>query len=356
MPLYMDIHTVDSAEFSAEDVVKAHMEDLAIQDQFGVKQLKYWVDEQAKTIFCLMDGPNKEACNQVHLQSHGNTACNIIEVADNEYNLFMGVGKDINDLAQTNSGELDTGYRTILLANIVCLSQSTNTFFKQAQELIMKHDGVIIREPDSQIMASFVYAENAIKCAVSIKNLLKTEKGTFEFNLAVVSGKPVDEKGEAFFEETKSKVNSLCSLGLNKKMYLDRETTLLSEKELLDQKDKHNNFTLIAKEDFGFSLNLSEVINDNFIKSDFNSERLFKLLGLSKSKASRMIKSLTGMAPNKLIQESRLQIALNNMVESSKTIAEIAYESGFNSPTYFTRTFKKRFGIAPTDFSRHQTH
>jgi len=68
MPLYMDIHTVDSDELSAEDVVKAHMEDLAIEDKFGVKQLKYWVNEQGKTIFCLMEGPSKEACNQVHLE------------------------------------------------------------------------------------------------------------------------------------------------------------------------------------------------------------------------------------------------------------------------------------------------
>ena len=99
MPLYMDIHVVDSDEFSAEDVVKAHMEDLAIQDRYGVRQLKYWVNEDAKTIFCLMQGPDKESCNLVHLKSHGNTACNIIEVSDNEYNLFMGQGTDVNDLA-----------------------------------------------------------------------------------------------------------------------------------------------------------------------------------------------------------------------------------------------------------------
>jgi len=38
------------------------------------------------------------------------------------------------------------------------------------------------------------------------------------------------------------------------------------------------------------------------------------------------------------------------MSQSKKTIAEIAYQSGFNSPTYFTRVFKKRFGISPTEF------
>ena len=89
MPLYMDIHTVGAEPFSIEDVVKAHMEDLAIQEKFGVTQIKYWVNEETQTIFCLMRGPDKESCHLVHKESHGNTACNIIEVSDNEYNLYI---------------------------------------------------------------------------------------------------------------------------------------------------------------------------------------------------------------------------------------------------------------------------
>ena len=54
MPLYMDIHTVDSDEFSAEDVVKAHMEDLAIQDKFGVKQLKYFPNGHVKKEYAVI--------------------------------------------------------------------------------------------------------------------------------------------------------------------------------------------------------------------------------------------------------------------------------------------------------------
>jgi AraC-like DNA-binding protein len=53
-----------------------------------------------------------------------------------------------------------------------------------------------------------------------------------------------------------------------------------------------------------------------------------------------------------LIQESRLHKALNTIMQGSMTIAEIAYEVGFNSPTYFTRAFKKRFGITPTEFAK----
>ena len=142
MPLYMDIHTVDSDDFSVEDVVKAHMEDLAIQERFGVIQIKYWVNVDAKTLFCLMEGPNKEACNEVHKESHGNTACNIIEVSDDEFNLFLGEGKNVNDLAHTNSGEIDTGYRTILLLSIADLTGKYGHYVNEINRIIDQHTKV----------------------------------------------------------------------------------------------------------------------------------------------------------------------------------------------------------------------
>ena len=65
------------------------------------------------------------------------------------------------------------------------------------------------------------------------------------------------------------------------------------------------------------------------------------LFGLSKSQAYRKIKSVTGIAPNQLIQELRLRKSLKSLKKNDKTIAEIAFDLGFNSPTYFARVFKK---------------
>ena len=221
MPLYMDIHTVDSDDFSAEDVVKAHMKDLAIQDKFGVTQLKYWVNEHAKTIFCLMEGPNKDACNQVHLQSHGNTACNIIEVADDEYQLFMGRGTDVNDLATTESGALDPGYRTLLLVNAVAFDKRNASYQQKIIQTVRTHNGVIVRDPSHEVLATFTFANEALACANEINNELFQQSERYRFNISLVSGRPVDEDGETFFEQTKLKVQSLASLGLNQQLYLD---------------------------------------------------------------------------------------------------------------------------------------
>lgn len=70
MPLYMDTHNLDDA-VAAADVAKAHQADLATQDRYGVRYLRYWVDEEAGKIFCLVDAPDSEAANRVHREAHG---------------------------------------------------------------------------------------------------------------------------------------------------------------------------------------------------------------------------------------------------------------------------------------------
>jgi AraC-like DNA-binding protein len=352
MPLYMDIHTVDSDTFTVEDVVKAHMEDLAIQERFGVIQIKYWVNVEDKTLFCLMEGPTKEACNEVHKESHGNTACNIIEVSDDEYNLFLGVGKSVNDLAHTISGELDTGYRTILLISLVDFTGKYGHYINEIQRLIEQHKGVPILQPDDDIMVSFIYASNAILCALAIGKLLKSIPDNIEFNLTLVSGRPVDEQGNNLFEETKKKVQYLCALGIKKTMYIDSETKTLSNKERISSKIRKDDFKVVQNEDFIFLFQLFDILNKDLHHPDFNSAILSAHLGLSKSQAYRKIKSLTGIAPNQLIQEIRLRQSLKRLKQNSTTIAEIAYDLGFNSPTYFARVFRKRFGITPTYFTK----
>src|SRR5439155_24937146 len=79
MPLYMDIHEIPGG-VSAEDVAKAHAEDVKIEDKYGVHYHKYWVNEKAGKIFCLCHAPNAEAAIQVHRQAHGMFADKLIEI------------------------------------------------------------------------------------------------------------------------------------------------------------------------------------------------------------------------------------------------------------------------------------
>lgn len=79
MPLFMDVHHIDGG-VSPDDVAGAHDKDLEIQDRYGVKYLRYWVDPNAGKIFCLVEADNADDARAVHSEAHGLTADEIYEV------------------------------------------------------------------------------------------------------------------------------------------------------------------------------------------------------------------------------------------------------------------------------------
>ena len=81
MPLYMDVHTLEGG-VSATDVAGAHQKDVEVQANHGVNYLRYWVDEGAGKIFCLVEAPNPEAAHSVHREAHGLVAGEIYQVSE----------------------------------------------------------------------------------------------------------------------------------------------------------------------------------------------------------------------------------------------------------------------------------
>jgi hypothetical protein len=81
MALFMDTHTIEGG-VSASDVAAAHQADLATQGQHGVDYLRYWVDEAAGKIFCLVEAPDADAAHTVHREAHGLVADEIFRVSE----------------------------------------------------------------------------------------------------------------------------------------------------------------------------------------------------------------------------------------------------------------------------------
>lgn len=83
MPLFLDVHTMEG-RVSAADVAGAHQADLEKQGAHGVNYVRYWVDEEAGKIFCLVEAPDAEAANTVHREAHGLVAQEIYLVSEGE--------------------------------------------------------------------------------------------------------------------------------------------------------------------------------------------------------------------------------------------------------------------------------
>ena len=81
MPLFMDVHE-NLPGATAMDVAAAHDKDVAIQDQYGVSYLRYWVDETNGKVFCLVDAPDADAAAAVHKEAHGLLADHLYPVVE----------------------------------------------------------------------------------------------------------------------------------------------------------------------------------------------------------------------------------------------------------------------------------
>lgn len=215
MPLYMDLHK-GVQHVSRDEMNQLHQCDLNVQDKFGVKIHKFWINEEAGTIFCLIEAPTKEACHNVHVQAHGMTACEIIEVQPSDVVLFMGEGKsdDIGVAVHTN-GEYDSSVRTFLFTDIVGSTDLTQTFGEdKAMVFLRKHNEIVrnhlnlnngkeVKHTGDGIMACFISASKAVNCAKDIQqNLKRFRDNNSEFPLHVRiglnTGEPVTE-GNDFF-------------------------------------------------------------------------------------------------------------------------------------------------------------
>ena len=81
MALFMDVHTIEGGVV-ASDVAAAHEADLETQTRFGVQYLRYWVDEDAGKIFCLVDAASASDAVTVHREAHGLVADEIYAVSE----------------------------------------------------------------------------------------------------------------------------------------------------------------------------------------------------------------------------------------------------------------------------------
>jgi len=229
MPLYMDIHDVTGA--SAQEVADAHRADLEVQQKYGVDYLKYWFNESRGKVFCLVHAPSPEAATKVHHEAHGLLPEKIIEIEPEVAEGFLG-GGDVHPsgavLVRGGAGdERDPGIRTVLFTDIVGSTTLTQRLGDDAAMVLLRDHDRIVREALSAsggreikhtgdgIMASFVSAAAAVRCAARIqKSLSERERTPAELPLQVrigaAAGEPV-EHHQDLFGATVQLAARLCS-------------------------------------------------------------------------------------------------------------------------------------------------
>ena len=218
MPLYMDIHNLDDGT-TAEDVAKAHAKDMEVQQKYGVKYGKYWVNESGKKVFCLAHAPNAEAAEQVHREAHGMLPEKIIEVQAELAEGFLG-GMETNAAGAVvfpgaGADARDPGIRTVLFTDVVNSTTLTQSLGDEAALAILGvHDTIVrdalsasggreIKHTGDGIMASFVSPAGAVRCAIQIqreldKHTQANPEHPLKVRVGAAAGEPVEQHNDLF--------------------------------------------------------------------------------------------------------------------------------------------------------------
>lgn len=363
MPLYMDFHIF--SEITIDQVKQAHIADQSVQDKYNVKYHQFWVNEEAGTVFCLMEGPDKASCEAVHREAHGNIACAMVEVERGYYQLFMENNQQLDHgLVTYSNGTPDNGYRFVLLVDVIGKTAVSNSSDYKAILMPGKPKHAVTKSIEQwkgrpfkhigidSIIAVFQDAENALQCALTIRETFDREnkmnrdsQWDIDYSIALSGGQPVTEN-KAFFEETIKAAERLNLMAENGELWVTSLIKKMSDWDSIiqDQPD----IKVVNDQEEKFIASIFDITETNMANNAFSVEHLSREIGISRPQLYRKMVALTGQSPNAFIRGIRMNKALGLLRNNQYNIAQIAYEVGFNNPSYFSKCFQEKFGISPS--------
>jgi class 3 adenylate cyclase len=222
MPMYIDRH--DAPGVSPQALADAHTADVGVEEKHGVKYHTYWFDEDNGAIFCLAEGPSKDAVEAVHRESHGLLASTIIELDPNApLNSFFGsiphhpVGTAYSEKAM----------RAILFTDVCGSVAQTHQLGDDGHMLLLRehneivrselvaHDGREVKHTGDGIMASFTSIVEAVDFAVAVQRRIdgRNENAAvpFQLSIGISAGEPVTDDHDDLFGAAVQLAARLCA-------------------------------------------------------------------------------------------------------------------------------------------------
>lgn len=280
--------------------------------------------EKNEALEILQEGAVLDAGQETLHQWTENTG--VEESADKEMVLVIDDNQDVRD------------YVKMLLQDKYVVVEAVNGLegVKQAMKYV----------PDVVVCDVMMPVMDGIACCKRLKSELQTS----HIPVLMLTAYAMDEQRIQGYD---SGADAYLTKPFNAKLLMTRIRNLIDNRKRL--KSLAEDVTGGGKQslgevDKGFVEKLKTLIDEKMGDSELRVEDLGAELGLGRVQLYRKTKSLTGYAPNELLRIARLRKAASLLASSEKTVAEITYEVGFSSPSYFTKCYKDYFGESPSEF------
>jgi len=103
--------------------------------------------------------------------------------------------------------------------------------------------------------------------------------------------------------------------------------------------------------DENFLIKALQAVEENMSNTGFGTDEFCMAVNMSRANVHRKLKALTDQSTTEFIRTIRLKRAAQLLLQKSGSVSEIAYETGFNNLSYFTRCFKEVHGALPSEYA-----
>lgn len=360
MPIFMDVHNVPGV--TPVQVAEAHLQDVKVQDNFFCKTMTYWLDEDKGCVFCLIEAPDKESVRQLHESAHGLIPSEIIPVSTEVVKAFLGRIHDPDGAIshpQTNLKVFsDAAFRILLLTRTLDTRLLQNTYGRERTQVMLLLYSTLVREEarknggnevycrEDGFVISFPDHARAIDCAIAIRKKLKDIAALTGLRISLHGGLPVN-KDEALFGSTIRFAQFLCNVSKAGEIIMSAVVRNLFKDNDWNLVIGPDNVRWLTASDEAFLQALADTLDAHWQNPDFDVPDFCRLMSLSKSQLYRKSMAMTDFSPNMLLREYRLLRSLELLRDERHNVSETTFDTGFSSPSYFTKCFQKRFGIQP---------
>jgi class 3 adenylate cyclase len=215
VPLFLDIHR-NLKGATPESIREGHIADLEAQEAYGATYLKYWYDEKRGTVSCLVEAPNRAACDAVHRKALGYVADEIINVESDLIAAFLGEGsEDDVGAAIGSAGEPLSAFRTIMFTDIVGstslgerlgdteLHRLLTIHDRLTGEQIDRHHGRRVKHTGDGVLASFSDVSAAVTCAQNVQRAFASHREAnaddpLHIRIGMSAGEPISQSDDIF--------------------------------------------------------------------------------------------------------------------------------------------------------------
>lgn len=183
----------------------------------------------------------------------------------------------------------------------------------------------------------------------SLTNKVKNDFRTSHIPVILLTAKGQIENQ---IEGTKVGADAYITKPFNQQLLEERVKSMIENRDKMRRRfsNEITNTSHIPKSERKFLIEFENLIEKHIKDSTLSVEKLSQELGMSRVQLFRKISALTNKNVTDYIAEIKLQKAKTLLKETNKTIAEIAYETGFNSPSYFTTFFKQHTQQTPSEW------